>query len=129
MPDSLKSTVAKNLKLLRNARDLTQAKLAERAGLSINYIAEIETQRKYPAAGKFEAIAAALGVEPWILIYPSQRLALWLNAEPARDPAGIEILERFAPPLAERRDILMLLGELARLYAPSERAKPDKPAL
>lgn len=128
MPDSLKSTIAKNLKLLRAARDLTQARLAERAGLSINYIAEIETRRKYPADEKFEALAAALGVEPWILIYPSQRLASWLNAEPTPDPAGVEALERFIPPLALNREVLMLLGEIARIYAPAERPKPDKPS-
>lgn len=124
MPDSLKSIIARNLKLLRAARGYTQEKLAERAELSKNYITEIETGRKYPAKEKFQILAAALDVEPWMLIYP--RLSSWLEAERSSDPGVMEVLERIVPPSTPNRDFYLRLGEFVRETTASERPKPDK---
>lgn len=124
MPDSLTSIIRKNFKLLRAARGFTQERLAERTGLSKNYIAEIETGRKYPAKEKFEIFAAALGVEPWMLIYP--RLDSWLDAERRSDPGVMEVLERIVPPSTPNRDFYLRLGEFVRETTASERPKPDK---
>lgn len=124
MPDSLKSIIARNLKLLRASRGYTQEKLAERTELSKNYITEIETGRKYPAKEKFEILAAALGVEPWMLIYP--RLSSWLDAERSSDQGVMEVLERIVPPSTPNREFYLRLGEFVRENTPAERPKPDK---
>lgn len=125
MPDSLKSIIARNLKLLRASRGYTQERLAERAELSKNYITEIETERKYPAKEKFEILAAALGVEPWMLIYP--RLGSWLDVERSSGQGAMEVLERIVPPSTPNRDFYLRLGELVREQSPAEKPKPDKP--
>jgi transcriptional regulator with XRE-family HTH domain len=43
---------------------LSQARLAERAGLSTQYIAMIELARKFPAPEMLERIAKALEIDP-----------------------------------------------------------------
>jgi transcriptional regulator with XRE-family HTH domain len=46
---------------------MTQAKLAEKAGVSTHFIAMIEIARKFPAPESLDKIAAALGIEVWDL--------------------------------------------------------------
>jgi transcriptional regulator with XRE-family HTH domain len=46
---------------------MTQAKLAEKAGVSTHFIAMIEIARKFPAPESLDKIAAALGIEVWEL--------------------------------------------------------------
>lgn len=43
-PDGTTKKVAKKLKILRLERDLTQAEIAEKAKMSVNYYAKIERQ-------------------------------------------------------------------------------------
>ncbi|MBN2874154.1 MAG: helix-turn-helix transcriptional regulator, partial [Spirochaetales bacterium] len=64
----LHALMARNLKTLRAYRNLTQDGLAEAAGLSKNYIAEIETERKYPSPDAHVRLACALGVKPYQLL-------------------------------------------------------------
>ena len=47
---------------------ITQAELAERAGISVGYVGEVEMGRKFPSPEKFEGIARALGLRPFRLI-------------------------------------------------------------
>lgn len=47
---------------------ISQAELAERAGLSVGYVGEIEMARKFPTPEKLEAIAAALEVRAFRLL-------------------------------------------------------------
>jgi transcriptional regulator with XRE-family HTH domain len=53
---------AANVRRLRNERDLTQERLAERAGLHMTDIARIETLRRDPGVRVVAKIAAGLGV-------------------------------------------------------------------
>jgi transcriptional regulator with XRE-family HTH domain len=48
----------------RGKLGLSQARLAERAGLSTQYIAMIELERKFPTPEMLERIAAALEIDP-----------------------------------------------------------------
>ena len=60
---SLRDLLAKNIKKRRKFLGFSQAKLAEKAGTSTNYIAQIEQQNRYPAPEMLEKIAAALEID------------------------------------------------------------------
>ncbi len=102
MPDELRMLLAKNLKTLRAHRGITQDELAEYAGLTKNYIAEIETLRKYPSSLRFLDLAKALDVPPWLLIYDANRVLSYLaNAGEELSGSGelvremAEVIERY----------------------------------
>ena len=60
----LRKVLASNIKLYRTALGLSQAKLAEMADIADNYIALIETGRRFPSVKMIERIATALGMDP-----------------------------------------------------------------
>jgi transcriptional regulator with XRE-family HTH domain len=62
--ESVRQTLAKNLKENRRKLGITQPALAERAGLSTHYLAMIEVSRQFPAADVLDRLAAALGLAP-----------------------------------------------------------------
>jgi transcriptional regulator with XRE-family HTH domain len=55
--------VAERLQQLRKRRNLTQAQLADQAGISRGYLARLETARQDPTLTTLEALAKALGVK------------------------------------------------------------------
>ena len=57
---NLRKVLAVNLKLFRKNLGLTQANLAEMANVTDNYIALIETGRRFPSVSMLERIAKAL---------------------------------------------------------------------
>jgi len=60
---SLRELLALNLRECRRKLGLSQAKLAEKTGLSTQYIAMIELSRKYPSPESLEKLAQALEVD------------------------------------------------------------------
>jgi transcriptional regulator with XRE-family HTH domain len=60
----LRAVLAFNMKEQRRILGITQSQLAERVKTSTNYIALIETEKKFPKPEMLERIAAALGIEP-----------------------------------------------------------------
>jgi transcriptional regulator with XRE-family HTH domain len=60
---NLKEILAKNLKRHRKRLGITQPELAERAGLSTNYLGMIEVARNFPTADVLERLATALGIK------------------------------------------------------------------
>jgi transcriptional regulator with XRE-family HTH domain len=60
---NLKQVLAFNIKQYRAKLNLTQAKLAEKANASTQYIAMIELGRKFPSLELLERIAAALEID------------------------------------------------------------------
>jgi transcriptional regulator with XRE-family HTH domain len=64
---SLKSVLAFNMKAQRHILGITQAQLAEKVNTSTNYIALIESERKFPSLEMLERIAAALEIEAVVL--------------------------------------------------------------
>ena len=83
----LRDLLSRNLKALRAERGMTQDDLAEAAGISKVFVAEIETGRKYPAIKNFIRLAEALGVQPYWLIYPTSSIAAPGTTEYADDIA------------------------------------------
>ena len=60
---NIRELLASNLKSYRTARGWSQAKLAEKAGTSTQYIAMIETKIKFPSPGMLHKLAGALGID------------------------------------------------------------------
>jgi transcriptional regulator with XRE-family HTH domain len=58
----------RNMKRYRILLGISQAELAERAGMSVGYIGEVEIGRKFPSPEKLEAIARVLGLRPFRLL-------------------------------------------------------------
>ena len=56
----LRKILASNIKLYRKTMGLTQEKLAEMINISFNYIALIETGRRFPSLKMLERIARVL---------------------------------------------------------------------
>lgn len=56
--------MAKRMSKIRKEKGMTQAQLAEKAGLTNNYISNIETQHSIPSLETLVKICAALEVTP-----------------------------------------------------------------
>ncbi len=61
-----------NLRFYRNEQGLTQEKLSELAGISTDYLSEIERGKKTPSFKRMELIAKALNIEVYKLFMPLQ---------------------------------------------------------
>jgi transcriptional regulator with XRE-family HTH domain len=55
--------LASNMKLYRKVRGFSQSKLAERVNTATNYIAMIESGKKFPSPQMLENIASALEID------------------------------------------------------------------
>jgi transcriptional regulator with XRE-family HTH domain len=60
---NVKEILARNLKDHRKRLGITQSELAEKAGLSTQYLGMIEVARNFPTAGVLERLASALGIK------------------------------------------------------------------
>ncbi|MDP5239132.1 helix-turn-helix transcriptional regulator [Uliginosibacterium sp. 31-16] len=60
--------VARNLKALRKARELTQEQLAEKAELHVNYVGGIERGERNATIRNIKKLAKALGVPMSVLV-------------------------------------------------------------
>jgi transcriptional regulator with XRE-family HTH domain len=58
----LKKQVGQKIKKLRAVKGITQEKLAETAGISVDFLSLIERGRNAPSLESIEKIAKALGV-------------------------------------------------------------------
>jgi transcriptional regulator with XRE-family HTH domain len=67
---NLRKLLAFNLKKHRHRYGISQAKLAEKAGASTQYIAMIELERKFPSVEMIEKIATALEIDCLELFIP-----------------------------------------------------------
>jgi transcriptional regulator with XRE-family HTH domain len=65
--------LAGGLKRLRLQSRLSQAALAERAGLSLQFIAALEQRRKEPSLATLDALSKALGVQVAELFVAEER--------------------------------------------------------
>ena len=60
--DNVQELFGKKIRMIRRNRDMTQEKLAELSGLSLQYIGEIERGRRNPSLTSVETLAAAFGI-------------------------------------------------------------------
>jgi len=61
--NNIRDVLSNNLKAYRRKFKLSQSKLAEKAGISTQYIAMIELSRQFPTPDVMERISYALGIE------------------------------------------------------------------
>jgi len=59
----IRDILALNLKLNRQKCGLTQEKLAEKAGISANYLSMVEISKKFPTPEMLDRLAAALDID------------------------------------------------------------------
>jgi transcriptional regulator with XRE-family HTH domain len=64
----IKEIFAGNLKKIRRKKGLTQEKLAEKANMSLQYLALLELARKFPSGEMLERLANALEIETYELL-------------------------------------------------------------
>jgi transcriptional regulator with XRE-family HTH domain len=62
--------LAENLRLYRNRRDWSQADLAEKSGLSVVYLSDIERCNKWPYLDTLVKLAEAFDIEIFELLKP-----------------------------------------------------------
>jgi len=67
----LRQIVARNLRILRKQKGLSQEELALQAGINRNYVGQIEREEKSPTVDVIEKLARPLDVEP-ILLFASK---------------------------------------------------------
>ena len=68
---SIREILAHNLKKYRHKNGFTQEKLAEKAGISANYLSMVEINRKFPTPEMLDRIAQALNIQTFQLFDPS----------------------------------------------------------
>ena len=64
---NIRTLLSYNIKKRREKLGISQAQLAEKAGTSTNYVAQIEQQNKFPSSEMLERIAFALEFDSWEL--------------------------------------------------------------
>ena len=67
---SIREILALNLKEYRRKSGLTQEKLAEKAGISSNYLSMVEISRKFPTPEMLDRLAQALDIQTFQLFDP-----------------------------------------------------------
>ena len=66
----LQDLFSTNLKSMRNRLHFSQMKLAEKANLSVGYICDLESGRRWGTPETFSKLATALGINPCELLLP-----------------------------------------------------------
>lgn len=70
----LQELFSTNLKNARNRLHFSQMKLAEKANLSVGYICDLESGRRWGTPETFSKLATALDINPFELLLPSSIL-------------------------------------------------------
>jgi transcriptional regulator with XRE-family HTH domain len=68
---TIREILSKNLKENRQKLGITQAELAERAGISTNFVAMIELKHKFPTPETLERLSTALEINTYELFSTS----------------------------------------------------------
>lgn len=68
--ESIRKTVAQNLKALLGHRKWTQLQLEAKSGVSQSHISNILRGENDASTAKLEAIAGAFGIPAWLLLVP-----------------------------------------------------------
>lgn len=82
-----------NLKFYRKQNHPTQEGLSELIGYGETYITEIESRFKFPKPETIDAIAKALGIEPYFLFLPPDRKMM---TEPSKKQISLMLKEEIS---------------------------------
>ena len=72
-PVQLQRRLAANVRLLRQGRNLSQDELSSRAGLAVRHLQKVEAGEVNVTLKTLDALAAALDVDPQVLLEGPQR--------------------------------------------------------
>lgn len=106
--------LAAGMKRLRKRLGLTQAALAEVAGLHVQYVSQVERQQRSPAMDTIDRLADALGVSPAELFSAGESPASSRTSEVAE---RVEALLA-AWPGKDQAKLVNILVELRQLAGP-----------
>jgi len=67
----LRDTVRTNIRRYRDYRKWTQAELAEKIGISINFLSDIENGKRWISPSSMVKFASVLNIEPFELFKPA----------------------------------------------------------
>jgi transcriptional regulator with XRE-family HTH domain len=70
----LRGILSANIKRYRHSRNLSQAGLAEKLDISVNFLCNIENGNKWVSPQTLVKFAAALNIEPYELFKPEEAL-------------------------------------------------------
>jgi transcriptional regulator with XRE-family HTH domain len=76
----LRIILGRNLKSFRGLRATSQADLAEKAGISIIFLSDIERSNKWPSLDTLVSLASALKIEAYELLKPETKEVLSQNS-------------------------------------------------
>jgi len=76
----LKAMVSANIRRYREYRKWTQAQLAEKLDISINFLSDIENGKKWISPASMVKFAAVLNIEPFELFKPADAPAPAVSA-------------------------------------------------
>ena len=96
-PD-LRKILSQNIKTIRAALHISQAKLAEYAGISLSYLTDIERCRTWISDKTLQNLAKALNKEAWELLFPD-------TGERTANDQG-EKIQRIADLIVKKKEIL-----------------------
>ncbi|MEE4454413.1 helix-turn-helix transcriptional regulator [Novosphingobium resinovorum] len=65
---SSRDNLARNLRLLRAAKGMSQESLAHEAGIHRTYVSALERREYSVSIDRLDSIAASLGVQPYVLL-------------------------------------------------------------
>ncbi len=68
MTNSTITLIRSNIKKYRNEKNLSQEQLSEMAGISCDYLSEIERGKKVPSIKRLCMIADALEIDAYLLL-------------------------------------------------------------
>jgi len=70
----LRAILSRNIKRHRHSRNLSQADLAERLDISVNFLCNIENGNRWLSPQTLVKFASALNIEPYELLKPAEAL-------------------------------------------------------
>ena len=74
--EDLKKVISKNVKAKRKEAGITQSKLADRCGLGLTYISQIEQGLKWPSVKTVNKISKALKIPPSFILSDSESIGI-----------------------------------------------------
>jgi transcriptional regulator with XRE-family HTH domain len=70
----IRGILSRNIKRYRQSRDLSQADLAEKLDISVNFLCNIENGNRWISPQTLVKFASALNIEPYELFKPAEAL-------------------------------------------------------
>jgi transcriptional regulator with XRE-family HTH domain len=109
----LRKILSTNLKRYRSYRKFSQAELAEKLGISIPFLSDIENGRKWVSPVTLVKFAAALNIEPYELFKP----------EDAISPSVASALSKWSGEVADA--VTQTLDNIRAHYLPQADPPPE----